>query len=270
MNMLSLRNDNLDEIVFEHRNKLYGAYNLRRSYDSHLLKAFVISISSFLFLYFSLCLKDLIIPAPYHIPVDDPVVLTAAPDLVLVIELPAPTAIPVARLESTHNNNGNYAITNKPVPNNLPVTRTVTPPITINATAGMEGSGGNDNKSLGHATLTTMPLLPSVTENTNALTYVDTMPEFPGGESRLKNYLESNLQFPKMAYSVGKEGKVMVSFVIDKDGGVSKINIEKSLGFGCDEEAVRVVENMPKWKPAKRKGQTVAVKLLLPVSFVLQ
>ena len=99
---------------------------------------------------------------------------------------------------------------------------------------------------------------------------VESMPKFPGGEVALHKYLAENIRYPEMAKESGIQGRVFVTFVIEKDGSVTDVKVLRGIGGGCDEEAVRVVKNMPKWTPGKQRGKPVRVQFNLPVKFTLQ
>ena len=94
-------------------------------------------------------------------------------------------------------------------------------------------------------------------------------PSFPGGYSAMMNFLKKNIVYPQLAIEVGITGIVYIEFIIEKDGAISNILVLKEIGGGCDEEAVRVVQMMPKWNPGKQNGFPVRVKLTLPVKFSL-
>ena len=98
---------------------------------------------------------------------------------------------------------------------------------------------------------------------------VESMPAFPGGVEKLIEYLHNNIKYPTQAKEIGIQGKVFVSFVIEKDGSVSDIILLRGIGGGCDEEAIRVIKNMPKWMPGKQRNIPVRVRFTLPVSFRL-
>lgn len=98
----------------------------------------------------------------------------------------------------------------------------------------------------------------------------DVMPEFPGGYDALRGYLSMNIKYPLMAQEVGIKGGVYLSFIVDKDGSISDIKVLSGIGGGCDDEAVRVVEGMPKWSPGKKRGKPVRVQFYLPINFRLQ
>lgn len=101
-------------------------------------------------------------------------------------------------------------------------------------------------------------------------TIVEQMPSFPGGEQKLLEYVAKNTKYPQIAQDNGIQGRVFVSFVVETDGSISNVKVTRSLGGGCDEEAVRVIESMPKWEPGKQRGQVVRVSYQIPVNFKLQ
>lgn len=98
---------------------------------------------------------------------------------------------------------------------------------------------------------------------------VEEEPEFPGGMEALYRYLASNIKYPENAKKERIQGKVYVSFVIEKDGSVSNIKVLRDIGGGCGEEAVRVVKQMPKWKPGRQRGKRVRTQYNLPINFNL-
>lgn len=98
---------------------------------------------------------------------------------------------------------------------------------------------------------------------------VEQMPQFPGGEDALNQYLNSHIQYPKTAADKGISGTVMLSFIVNKEGNIEKVNMLKGIGSGCDEEAIRVVKMMPKWLPGRQNGQKVNVLFTLPIRFEL-
>ena len=96
------------------------------------------------------------------------------------------------------------------------------------------------------------------------------MPEFPGGEAALNAYLAKNINYPQMAVDNEIQGKVIVEFVVGKDGSIRDAKLVKGIGFGCNEEAVRVIKNMPKWQAGKQNGREVNVSYRVPVKFILK
>ena len=98
---------------------------------------------------------------------------------------------------------------------------------------------------------------------------VEQMPEFPGGQEALMKFLSESVKYPKEAFKDGVQGRVVVQFVVEKDGSISEVEVVKKVNEHLDAEAVRVVNAMPKWKPGKQKGENVRVKYTLPISFRL-
>jgi protein TonB len=114
------------------------------------------------------------------------------------------------------------------------------------------------------------PQLNNEVDESEVFTVVEEMPEFPGGMAKLAEYLANNIKYPQMARESGIQGRVFINFVVEPDGHVSNVNVKRSVGGGCDEEALRVVKAMPKWKPGKQRGKAVRVSYNLPVNFKLQ
>ena len=130
------------------------------------------------------------------------------------------------------------------------------------------------------ATLSVLALLLMV--NTNAMAQskkvandkviekAEVMPQFPGGDQAMMDFVAKNVQYPEEAKEKEISGRVMVGFIVEKDGSISDVKVVKGIGGGCDEEAVRVVKAMPKWKPGKEKGKPVRVSYMMPFTFKLQ
>ena len=98
---------------------------------------------------------------------------------------------------------------------------------------------------------------------------LDNTPMFCGGCQKLLEFIETNLVYPQEAIDAGIEGKVYVGFYIEKDGAISDAQVLRGIGYGCDEEALRVIGLMPKWIPGKQRGQCVRVRYMLPIKFEL-
>jgi periplasmic protein TonB len=94
-------------------------------------------------------------------------------------------------------------------------------------------------------------------------------PVFPGGSKALATYLTDHIRYPKEAQKAKVEGKVFVTFVINRQGTIKDVKVLKGLGYGTDAEALRLVAKMPRWEPGKHNGKAVSVKYNLPISFEL-
>lgn len=114
------------------------------------------------------------------------------------------------------------------------------------------------------------PEPPKVVEETKIFTVVEQMPMFPGGDAALMQYLKQNIHYPAVAAENGVQGRVVVGFVVERDGSITDVNVLRSVDPSLDKEAVRVVKSMPKWNPGKQNGSAVRVKYQVPVSFRLQ
>lgn len=98
---------------------------------------------------------------------------------------------------------------------------------------------------------------------------VEQAASFPGGTEALYKYISDNLQYPRLAIEKGIQGRVYVTFIVEKDGSITDIKVLRDIGDGCGDEVVRLVKTMPKWKPAKQRGKTVRQQFNLPVMFSL-
>ena len=114
------------------------------------------------------------------------------------------------------------------------------------------------------------PPAPKPEVATKVFDVVEEMPSFPGGQGALMSYLASNIKYPVVAQENGVQGRVIVSFVVERDGSISDVRVARSVDPSLDREAQRVVKSMPRWKPGKQNGSAVRVKYTVPVVFRLQ
>jgi len=124
---------------------------------------------------------------------------------------------------------------------------------------GISGGAGNDNGNGNKEPIVTLPEPPRK--------IAEQMPAYNGD---MQKYLADNVRYPEQARSAGIEGRVIVEFVVDEEGRVTHAHVARGIGGGCDEEALRVIAAMPKWKPGKQNGKAVKVFFSLAVKFVLQ
>ncbi|MBD2756165.1 TonB family protein [Spirosoma validum] len=109
-----------------------------------------------------------------------------------------------------------------------------------------------------------------INRNSEVFTVIEQQPEFPGGMIALERYLAQNLRYPADAQKAHVEGYVFVQFVVNETGAIHQLRVLRGIGFGCNEEAVRVVSQMPKWIPGKQLGRAVAAQYNLPIQFVIE
>lgn len=107
-------------------------------------------------------------------------------------------------------------------------------------------------------------------EETKVFDVVEVMPQFPGGPTALFEYLSKNIKYPVVAEENGVQGRVIVTFVVERDGSITDVQVVKSVDPSLDKEAKRVVSSMPNWIPGKQNGSAVRVKYTVPVTFKLQ
>ncbi|MCF6352854.1 MAG: energy transducer TonB [Cyclobacteriaceae bacterium] len=100
-------------------------------------------------------------------------------------------------------------------------------------------------------------------------TIVEKQPSFLGGDRAFYKYISKKMKYPSQARRMGIEGKVFVQFVVDEKGNITDVKVIRGVGAGCDEEAIRVIKNSPKWNPGKQRGKAVKVRMVLPITFKL-
>ena len=118
--------------------------------------------------------------------------------------------------------------------------------------------------------LIAQPEPPKVEAENKVFTIVEQMPQVPGGDAALMDYLRSNVHYPTVAAENGVQGRVVVGFVVERDGSITDVQVIRSVDPSLDREASRVVKSMPRWNPGKQNGSAVRVKYQVPVTFRLQ
>lgn len=124
-----------------------------------------------------------------------------------------------------------------------------------------------DTKKLSdsHSKLKTEPEV----DDTSSYTIIEEQPSFPGGKEALLKFLGENIKYPPVAKQAGIYGAVYVSFLVEKDGLISNVKVTRGIGGGCNEEALRVVNMMPKWTPGKKRGKPIRCQIQIPLVFFL-
>ena len=107
------------------------------------------------------------------------------------------------------------------------------------------------------------------TQTEQIFTIVETLPSFPGGMPAFYRYVGKNMNYPTQAKRMGVEGKVLLTFVVDKTGTIKDIEVVRGIGSGCDQEAIHVLKNSPKWNPGIQRGRKVNTKMMIPLIFKL-
>lgn len=263
--------DSLDEIVFEGRNQAYGAYRLRLDYQRNLASAGGITLGCCLLLLLGWATWRQLAPAVRPIAATSheikPILVEVKP---IVIEKPvlAAAAPSATRRVATHPAPATPTTVAKDDVPPRPTPPTVAEP--IDGPVGPATPGPATPTDLGELTGTPGGA-PSGTATTVAthepFSYVEKMPEFTGGQAALLRYLRDHLRYPGAALAAGVGGRVFMSFVVGSDGKISEVTILKGLGYGLDEEALRVIRQMPAWTPGYQSQHPVPVRFTLPITF---
>ncbi|MBO9728076.1 MAG: TonB family protein [Chitinophaga sp.] len=264
------------DILFDGRNKDYGAYELRSRYDKRVRNAIVGTASIVLVMIGGYVLNntlmaadnvhrpvlvkpvaildDIKIPDPDPVIPPPPPVQSAPPPVAATVAFVKPEIVagevPEESLPPKMNEIGNKAI-------------------------GIENAEGPDDGvaaelSKGPGTGVIQVEAAPAADHAGPLTFVEMMPEFPGGEVALGKYLNKSIKYPHVAQENDIQGTVFIQFVVNRDGSITDVKtVGAAKGGGLEEEAKRVVSNMPKWKPGRQNGQNVAVFFNLPIRFVL-
>ncbi len=269
--------DSLDEVVFEGRNQAYGAYQLRQDYQQNLASAggLTLVFGALLFLGWA-GWSRLYSMAPVVLP-SHPTILTpieVKPPSV-VIEKPRVAVAPPPRTRAAATHVAPPTPTQvvkddvlqpqlaKPVPTELvdgPAGLVATNTTGLSDPSLPVANDGGDGTKSG----------PATSVSSEPFIAVEKMPEFAGGQAALLRYLQKHLRYPGAALAAGVGGRVFMSFVVGADGSISEVTILKGLGYGLDEEAQRVVRQMPAWVPGYQSKHPVPVRFTLPITFSIQ
>ncbi|HTN19826.1 MAG TPA: energy transducer TonB [Pelobium sp.] len=268
-------------LVFANRNQSYGAYVLRRESGNYLFKS--ILITGFLFggaLLFSAInsKSNLGSSAVSVLPVTNPDEIRVIP-----VEISKPkTAIAQPKTSSVSVSTAKadlkevkFAGRLNPVHDNPLIAEVPTAAqiqesvISLRNNEGSSAQGVNSVSGSNSGEDSAGEGVGSGTDIYNR-EFVEVMPEFPGGMKAWANFLTRNLNYPSAAAEIGISGKVLVSFVIEKNGEISNLKVLKGIGAGCDEEAMRVIKKSPFWKPGMQNGRAVRVAYIMPIVFRME
>ena len=272
----------LDTIVFEGRHQAYGAYQLRHSYNSHVRKAMGAVLALCLLLLLAGTVWQQLHPRAIAKADFISTPLTPIEPPTYVAEQPKPASPPAAPSQphlATAPPHAAASMPTKVVKDELMPTKpeeTEVSPAAVTTSSselsttdatGLGALGGTGPAETSSNVETSAATAPAVT---GPYLVVEKMPEFAGGTEALMRYLRSHLRYPGEALRAQAEGRVYVSFVVQADGTIADISVPKGLGFGLDEEAQRVVRQMPAWTPGQQSHHAVPVRFTLPITFRIQ
>ncbi|MBZ0098454.1 MAG: TonB family protein [Taibaiella sp.] len=256
-----LKADYLD-ILFDNRNKQYGSYTLRKYEDRRMIQSFLMMAGLML----AFCIWTMIgkeKPETIIEEFDIPVIIT---EILPDVKPPAPE--PVSQPEPS----GTAATIQNSVPVVTPDELVTMSPPPVDSFADREPGPATNGSEPGvthvvNSTTTGTGVAPVAHPPATIHDYVEVIPSFNGD---MYKFLRETIKYPQAAIRNGVQGKVIVQFVVNEDGRISHAKVARGIGAGCDEEAVRVVNSMPAWKPGKQNGTAVKVNFSLPINFRLQ
>jgi protein TonB len=255
------------DVVFTGRNKAYGAYELRKDNERNTRKALIIGCILFVVAISANTVINMIsgfIPKAREKVKITNVVLSPPPADIKKPPPPPPPEPPKPKVDQVKF----------PPPVVKPDVEVKEKPPTVKelevADPGQKNLKGDKNAEV----TIDEPVGESnnkVTEEdpNKIFTSVEQVPEFPGGLDAFGRFLGKNIHYPAVARENGTQGRVIVSFVCEKDGSLTDVKVARGIGDGCDEEAVRVIKSSPKWKPGIQNGRPVRVAYSVPIAFTL-
>lgn len=267
------RNTPMLDMVFENRNKQYGAYVLRNEYDVRIRRAIFYTLSVLtvvvLVKYFGEMLKHtttitkqttILELTDIELPKDDIEVEKPKPPVPEPQQEPQSQPIAATRdVEMRVVDNANTVDSFLPTEDRH------------NLEAGLASNANGNTVGVtdGRGTEATYTVAVPEPVIEAPITIAEIMPEFPGGQDALMRYLGENTSYPNTERDLGIEGKAYVRFIVNKDGSISDINVVKKDSPGFGKEGARVVAGMPKFKPGMQQGKPVRVQMVLPFKFKL-
>lgn len=265
-------------LVFNNRNKNYGAFVLRSSSAHILTKSLFIAASVFVTFF----IAPIIYAHFKPVPTIEPVTAMKPFDTERIVDIAPKKEEPKkeepikekpAVIEPVKAKKfiSNIVVVNKPIVEEPPTAVEISQAVISNAnTEGVVGktnelpvsntaSGGGGGAGEG----------PAVDNTVYNVSTIEKYPEFPGGMEAWAKFIQKNLRYPYLAQENGIQGKVYLSFVIEKDGSITDVKVVKGIGGGCDEEAVRVIKKSPKWSAGIQNDSKVRVRYNMPINYTL-
>lgn len=248
-----------DDLIFENRNREYGAYALRQEYANRLMKSVLTSIGlAVAILVVAGWMKSETI---INKMIDDP--FTFNPEAQPTIK---PEIIPPTK-QTPPQRSVNRDMVPVAVPTPDPVEPDPEPATTSGTEGTTEGTAGSDTGTSGGATEEDSG--PGEVKSNEPFIHVQVMPLYKGGLEGMMKTLKKHMRYPTSARKMGKEGTVYVGFVVSSLGEVKDVKVIKGFDLDCDKEAVRMVERLTEWTPGFQNKMAVNVKMVLPIKFQL-
>jgi protein TonB len=264
------------DLVFEGKNQAYGAYQLRKNTGIRNLKALAVMFAAFLIIagivYAKVSIENYI--ASKNAAIEADVELQSLAEKKEIKEEkkdePEVEKIEVERVKSSVAFTVPEIKKDDEVKEDQEMKSQDDLAETNTAIGAFTVEGNDETAEVKHVEEKIAEPEPVKEEETKVFDVVEQMPSFPGGPSALMQYLNSNIKYPVVAEENGVQGRVVCTFVVEKDGSITDVRVVKSVDPSLDKEAMRVVKGMPKWIPGKQNGSAVRVKYTVPVTFRLQ
>jgi len=263
------------DLVFEGKNQAYGAYKLRKGTSKRNLWSIIIVLIAAVAIFSAIAIKNVI-------EANQKVAVTTAVELSKIDKTPKvekkKAAPKIEQPKVVEKVKSSIKFTAPVIKNDSEVkpeeemktqedlqkTKTTIGAFTV------VGNDEIDGEVLKAKEEIAQPEPPKNEEENKVFDVVEEQPSFPGGQGALMAWLNDNIKYPVVAAENGIQGKVIVQFVVGKNGSISNVKVLRSVDPSLDKEAVRVVSNMPNWTPGKQNGASVNVRFTLPVTFRLQ
>lgn len=277
MSKVDLIDNNWVDLVFEGRNKEYGAYTLRKDTGKRNLKSMLIVFAVIIAIMAAVAAKVAIENAfPKKVAMETDVELAKlAEKKEAKVEKKAPVKVEEQKVVEKVKSSVKFTPPVIKKDSEVKPEEELKSQDDLNKSTTAIGSfdvKGNDEA--GGEVLKAKEVIaqpePPKEEETKVFDVVEVMPSFPGGQGALFEYLSKNIKYPVVAEENGVQGRVIVTFVVERNGSITDVQVAKSVDPSLDKEAVRVVKSMPHWIPGKQNGSAVRVKFTVPVTFRLQ
>lgn len=277
MSKVDLIDNNWVDLVFEGRNKEYGAYVLRKDTGKRNLKSMLIVFAVIIAIMAAVAAKVAIENAfPKKVAMETDVELSKlAQKKEAKVEKKAPVKVEEQKVVEKVKSSVKFTPPVIKKDDEVKPEEELKSQEDLNKTKTAIGSfdvKGNDEA--GGEVLKAKEVIaqpePPKEEETKVFDVVEVMPSFPGGQAALFEWLSKNIKYPVVAEENGVQGRVIVTFVVERNGSITDVQVVKSVDPSLDKEAVRVVKAMPHWIPGKQNGSAVRVKFTVPVTFRLQ
>lgn len=271
MSKIDLFNKEWMDVVFDNKNKAYGAYELRKMNASNTAKSLLIASAVFIFLFLAPRLYALLKGLAPEPPVEKvtEVIMQPPPPINPEVKTPPPVEPPPPKQDQIKfpppivKPDNEVRDEKPPTVEDLKVANPGQKTIEGDPTSGevvqVAAAGEGPKQAV-------------VVEDNTVYNFVsmENPPAYPGGIEKFYKFLGDNIKYPPMAAENNIQGNVFVSFTVEKDGSLTDIKIDRKLGYGTDEEAVRVLKLSKRWNPGMQNGKPVRVKYNIPIKFSLQ